>query len=150
MSDSCRELGLVTGITGENRALVTVHRAEACHSCSVKGACSALGGQTKDLVLEAENDARAQPGDRVTLSMPQSSVVKASMVLYLLPALGLVAGAVLGREVALAQGWITDPASITGSFLGLVVGFAISKVLSKKMGQAAKYRPRITAIAGRS
>ena len=68
MSDACQEFGTVTRIIRPNRAIVTVRRAEACQSCSVKGACSALGGQTTDMVLEAENEVQAQPVSEVWLS----------------------------------------------------------------------------------
>jgi positive regulator of sigma E activity len=56
MGTTCHEEATVTGATPEGQLLVTVERGEACHACAAKGACQALGGQTKDIVLTVDNE----------------------------------------------------------------------------------------------
>jgi sigma-E factor negative regulatory protein RseC len=140
----------MSGQAPDGRALVTIRRAEACHSCAAAGACQALGGQTKDVVLVVENHLGAKVGDQVTLSMAESSVLKASAVLYLLPACGLIAGAIVGWKLSVPMGWGGDPASIMGSTLGLGLGLYLARVLSRKMTRSTRYVPNLTAIVSRA
>ena len=149
MGVSCQETGSVTGLGPENRVFVTVKRSEACRSCSAHGACTALGGQTKDLVLTVENTIGAEPGDQVSISLSEASVVKASFVLYLIPAVGLIAGALTGRLFAPELGWSDDPASIAGSAAGLAGGLLITRMLGKRMSRSGRYMPKLVAIIGR-
>ncbi len=146
MSTSCNEIGTVKKLMPDGRAVVVIRRAEACHSCVAKGACQTLGGQTKDMTLVLANDLGAKPGDEVTLTLAEGSVIKASAVLYLLPAVGLVGGATLGWRFAADLGLGLDPASIIGAAVGLLVGFGATKLVSSKMSKQEEYTPHLTSI----
>ncbi len=148
MSVSCQEVAMVTEVTKEG-AVVKIRRAEACHACAARGACQSLGGKTEDISLVVENTLDARPGDMVVLTLPESSVIKASAVLYLLPASGLVAGALAGWLLGPKMGFRTDPASIIGSLVGLVVGLGLAHLAGKRMGRDKRYIPRLTAIKSR-
>jgi sigma-E factor negative regulatory protein RseC len=150
MTTTCHEEATVTGEVPGGRVQVTVERGEACHSCAAKGACKALGGQTKDIVLVVDNDLDAGPGDRVRITMAESAVLKASLVLYLFPALGLIGGAAGGWALARVQAWASDPSAIVGALVGLVVGFAVSRLVGGRMSRNKAFSPRLTAITGRS
>lgn len=150
MATTCHEEATVTGTAPGGRVQVTVARGEACHACAAKGACQALGGQTKDIVLLVDNDLDAGPGDRVRITMAESAVVKASAVLYLLPALGLIGGATGGWGLALSRGWQADPPAIIGALAGLIVGFALSRLVGGRMSRRRAFAPRMTAITGRA
>ncbi|MDJ0765604.1 MAG: SoxR reducing system RseC family protein [Myxococcota bacterium] len=147
---NCTEIALVTGIAPDGRAIVKIRRAEACHACAAKGACEALGGKTRDLELAVENTVNAKPGDAVVISMSEGSVIRASAVLYLLPALGLVTGAVVGWDQAEPLGMGSDPASMIGALGGLGLGLFLTRILSKKMSRSKRYMPRLTGIQTRS
>ena len=146
MSHSCQENAVVTGISQDGRAVVKVRRAEACQACSAKSACTALGGKTQDVVLVVDNTIGAKPGDSVVLTLSEANFIKASAVLYLVPALGLVGGALAGSTYAAEVGLGSDPASILGSLAGLVLGLVITKLLSRKMSKNPKYIPSLTSI----
>jgi sigma-E factor negative regulatory protein RseC len=150
MATTCHEEAMVTGDAPGGRVQVTVERGEACHSCAAQGACKALGGQTRDIVLIVDNDLRAAPGDRVRLTMAESALVKASAVLYLLPALGLIGGAAGGWAVGQSLGWQADPPAIVGALAGLVVGLLLGRLLGGRMARNKTFVPRLTAITGRS
>ena len=147
MSEStCHEVGIVTEVRPANRVLVKIRRAEACHSCASKGACTSLGGQTEDVYLEVENTVQATPGDQVTLTLSEASVVKASAVLYLMPALLLLGGAAIGYWLSGIYGWSSDPASLAGSGLGLFTGLLFSRLISAAMGKNPSYIPHLDSI----
>jgi sigma-E factor negative regulatory protein RseC len=148
MSYSCQETAFVTGLSPDGRAVVKVRRAEACQACSAKGACTALGGKTQDMVLVVDNTIGAKPGDSVILTLSEANFIKASAVLYLVPALGLVGGALAGSSFSTELGLKSDPASILGSLAGLVLGLLLTKLLSGKMSNNPKYIPRLTSIVG--
>jgi sigma-E factor negative regulatory protein RseC len=147
---TCHEEATVTGIATGGRVEVTVERGEACHSCAAQGACKTLGGQKRDLVLLVGNELDAAPGDRVRLTIAESAVVKASAVLYLLPALGLIAGAAAGWALAVRQGWPTDLPALIGAAVGLVVGLLAGRLVGGRLARQKAFVPQLTAITGRA
>jgi len=150
MATTCHEEATVTGDAPGGRIQVTVERGEACHACQARGACQTLGGQTKDIVLLVDNELNATPGDRVRITMAETAVIKASAVLYLFPALGLIGGAAAGWSIGSAQGWETDPSAVVGALGGLVLGFFVSWLVGSRMSRNKAFAPRLTAITGRS
>ncbi len=146
MSYSCQEIAVVTGLSPDGRAIVKVRRAEACQTCSAKSACMALGGKTQDVVLVVDNTVGATPGDSVVLTLSEANFIKASAVLYLVPALGLIGGALAGNSFYVELGLKSDPAAIIGSVVGLAVGLLVTKLLSGQMSKDPKYIPRLTSI----
>jgi sigma-E factor negative regulatory protein RseC len=148
MSATCSEVAEVTGRTKDGRLTVLIRRAEACHSCQAVGACQALGGKTEDVVLVVDdNGTGAEPGDRVALAMAESSVIKASAVLYLLPALGLIGGAVVAGPLGASGGIGEDPAAIVGSALGLGLGLLVAKLVAARLSGTPEYTPRILSAS---
>jgi sigma-E factor negative regulatory protein RseC len=145
---SCSGTGVVERILPDGRAAVRVSRAEACMSCESKGACTALGGQVKDHILVIPNAMEAQPGQWVTLNLPESSVLGASAILYGLPAVTLIGGAALGRAAADALGLGVDPATALGAGLGMVLGLVGIYVFNRKLGGTARYQPRMVGVLG--
>ena len=146
MSYSCQEIAVVTGLSPDGRAIVKVRRAEACQACSAKSACMALGGKTQDVVLVVDNTVGASPGDSVVLALSEANFIKASAVLYLVPALGLIGGAMAGSSFYGELGLKSDPAAIIGSVVGLGLGLLLTKILSGRMSKNPKYIPRLTSI----
>jgi sigma-E factor negative regulatory protein RseC len=150
VSESCNEEATVAAIRPDGRARVTVERGEACHACAARGACQSLGGQTKSFDIVVDNELGAVPGDRVVLSLAESAVLKASAVLYLLPATGLLGGAFAGYGIAVARGWATDPTAIAGCLAGLVLGLLASRLVSRRLERGKAFSPRMTRISGPS
>jgi sigma-E factor negative regulatory protein RseC len=150
MSETCHEEGTVTGMGPGELVEVTVERGEACGSCEARGACQTLGGQTKDLIVLAQNRAGAVEGDRVRLTLEESAVVKASAVLYLVPAIGLIAGAAAGYAIASGRGWDVNATSAIGCLTGMISGFLVSRTMGKRMTTRGTFVPRITAITSQA
>ena len=146
MSNECHEIALVTKITSERKVQVVIKRSEACGACAAKGACQALGGRTKDFFLELDNPIGAQVGDTVRITVSEAAVVRASAILYLLPAVSLILFALLGNALATRFGVSSDVASVSGAALGLGIGFLATWVTSKKAEKNKKVVPVITRI----
>ncbi|SEK81716.1 positive regulator of sigma(E), RseC/MucC [Atopomonas hussainii] len=78
-------------------------RQSTCQSCSAKAGCGQglmqrLGvGQRHGYVRCLTDDASLQVDDDVVIGVPEDAVVKSSMLVYLLPLLALLAGAVAGE-----------------------------------------------------
>lgn len=150
VSEACNEEALVAMLLTDGRAMVTIQRGEACHSCAARGACRTLGGMTDSFDLVVENDIGAAPGDRVALVLPESAVIKASALVYLLPAATLLAGAFCGSWLAASRGWPADPTSIAGGVTGLVSGLLATRAISRLAERGKTFVPRMTRIAPRA
>ena len=135
----------VTGrvaVDDDGALFVDVPRRSACQSCGKDSACgmSVLGGLagTAGFVRMDLKDGTAQSGDTVTLSCPQDGLLKAAVIAYAPPALGLVGGAV---TAALNGGG--DGVQALGALGGLVLGLMITR------WAAAKSRlPAMTILKG--
>ena len=144
MSSECFEKGLVTGVAPSGQVTVRLRRVEACHNCEAEGACKAFGGKTEDVEISVENTVNAKVGDEVRVSLLESSVIKASAALYLLPAMGLILGAVLGAELLAI--WDRDGRALLGAVLGVAIGFGLARWIGSRMSRDVRYLPRLTEI----
>jgi len=149
MSSECHETATVTSVINDNRVQVVVQRSEACGACSARGACQALGGQTKDFLLELDNTVGAKVGDVVRLTLSEGAIIQASAILYLIPAIGLLALALTGSALAPAMGMQSDQGAVIGALAGLVVGFALSWITARSVEKNRKTIPVITQVVSR-
>ena len=93
--------------TSHGRAKVAITRSEACGSCPAKSMCSTASGNIN--VLEVRNPVEARAGQTVIIELQPETLVKATAMVYLLPASAMVTGTTFG--------WLK-----TGSDLGAMVG----------------------------
>jgi sigma-E factor negative regulatory protein RseC len=109
-----RETGEVVGADG---AMLTVRmkRSAACSRC---GACAF--GESGDLTVSVRNGCGAKEHDRVVVELRSESFVKAALIMYGLPLIGLVSGIAAGSFIfeRIGLGKYSDPA-------GFVLGFAL-------------------------
>ena len=146
MSNTCQETGLVTGFDEDGHALVKIRRVDACHSCAARGACQALGGQSKEMLIPVDNTLDVQVGNSVILGLPEVSVVKASAAVYLLPASGLIGGALTAWKLAAPQSG--DGMVLIGAIAGLLLGLIAARILTKKMATDPRYQPKLIQKLG--
>jgi sigma-E factor negative regulatory protein RseC len=138
------EHGVVKEIQG-SKALVLTDRQSMCGECVARGCCHMLGGG-KEMLAEAINSVGAKAGDFVRIGIPEGTVTKASMVVYMVPALGLVGGATLGYYIAGPIGLDINLLTLLGSIVGLGLAFIAVRLLSNALGRKPSYRPEIIAI----
>ena len=138
------EHGVVKEIQG-SKALVLTDRQSTCGECVARGGCHMLGGG-KEMLAEAINSVGAKAGDFVIIGIPEGTVTKASMVVYMVPALGLVGGATLGYYIARSFRFDVNPLTLVGSVIGLGVAFIAVRLLSNTLSKKPTYRPEIIKI----
>ena len=120
-------------------------REDACHNCEASQFCHALTNCTT-LETKVLNKAGAGVGDLVMIHLSSHTVLKGALVLYLIPVLGLLTGAVAGsgfsKQLAIGE---TGAALVFG-LAGLVLGFIITAMISKRMSVGNRLIPEITHI----
>lgn len=98
-----------------------------CHKCSGCGAAK------EAIILKAENPIGAKVGDRVTIESASAPVLRAAVVLYVLPLLLFFIGYPIGA--------LTFGNGALAGCLGFVLGIGIVVLYDRKIG---KNRPSYT------
>ena len=133
---------VITSITPEG-AWVEGMQQSACGSCSAKAGCgqhtmSQLGRKVSlwlplnDLTNEATREAMAEPfriGQQVVVGLPEGAILRSTVVLYGLPLIALVLGAISGHAL-----W-GEVGSIVLSVLSMLLGFKAARYWSLKNKQ---------------
>lgn len=135
------ENGRVVSVRGDSLWVETVQRS-TCGSCEAEAGCGQglmarffLGSRFLPVFLEGRDPARYQPGDAVTIGIPEGVIVLTSLLAYMLPLVTLVVGASLGHWIA------GELLSVAGALLGLAAGFATARWVSRRYLRSRRYRP---------
>jgi sigma-E factor negative regulatory protein RseC len=137
------EVGIVEKIL-PHKAVVRVQRSSACAHCSSRGACRVTEG--KAMLIEVDNDLRAKVSDHVEISVPEGSLLKLSMLVYFMPILGLIAGALVGAASANYFNVQPTLASIVCGASAMGITFYGLKWLDRRAQAKGEYQPRMTRI----
>jgi positive regulator of sigma E activity len=85
-------------------------------------------------------------GDLVTIHLSSHTVLKGAFVLYLIPALGLLTGAVAGSDFSKQLALGETGVAILFGMAGLALGFIITAMISRRMSAGNRLTPEITHI----
>jgi len=113
-------------------ALVQANQANGCEQCNGKGCGAGKLSQlfcSKPRQFQVDNPINASVGDEVIVSVAEGAVLRGIGLVYLLPLLLLVMGAMLGNIWA-EQSEQRDGYAAAGALFGLAVGFVIAKWIS--------------------
>ena len=123
-------------------AWVSVNRRSACASCSASKGC----GQkrildwlpSKQIEVQVANPQRLplKPGQSVTLGLAEGALVRASLLLYMMPLLGLILFTLLTNFLDLSELF-----QILAAMLGLIMGFVATRVISLRELALGAYEP---------
>ncbi len=133
------EYGIVTRATSA-MAWVKTNRTATCEGCTAKASCGTMH-RGQEMTVEVPNTIGVQPGDSVIIGIETKPVMLLTFLVYVVPIICLVTGALVGDAVAPLIG-------INTSFSAMVLGFSAfgtaffvlhkkSDVFHKKQG----YRP---------
>ncbi len=138
------EIGIVKQVVGA-KALVAVQKQSACDKCAAGSICKALGDSAE---IEAVNDAHARVGDTVRILFKPYTYLKGTLLIYGLPALSLVIGAVVGREYVskLFIGADPDIVSALCGFGLMVSTFVVVRIVTKRYEGRKEVMPVIEEI----
>jgi len=137
------ESGKVVAVTGEHAWVQTI-RTSACQSCAARNGCgqkvlaSATGGRANQ--VRVFNSVNACVGEEVTLGIDESALLGASLLVYALPLLLMVAASMVGHQLSGGS----DFAAMSGAVAGLASGFLVSKQLQRR--NVDSYEPRLLRI----
>ncbi len=137
------EEGTVAEVEG-GIAKVAVLKKSACEQCAASGVCHP-GDQE---YLEAANPLGAKKGQRVKVVLAPQIYLKASIILYGIPMVALVAGAIIGKNIAIR--YAGEPNSDLWAFIAgmacMVISFLFIRSYNKKVEKTQKYKPMIVEI----
>ncbi|KJU86609.1 Positive regulator of sigma(E), RseC/MucC [Candidatus Magnetobacterium bavaricum] len=151
--NSCHmeETAIVKGVSGI-LATVVVKRTSACAHCSSSKVCNSdeEGADSEDSVIEAINTANAAVGQRVIVELKTYTYLKGAMIVYALPAVALLLGAILGKGVLSGMTMFSsmrpDVVSAIGGFTALVVSLVVVKLISDRLEKKTEYKAVIKKV----
>ncbi len=126
--------GVIEGID-RDMAKVKITRSSACgENCASCGLCPG-----RSAVVEAVNDACADIGDTVIISMSDKKVLTAAFLVYIVPLFALVAGYFAGEAL-----FKNETAAASSGLLVMAVTFGAIIRFDKKLKR--RYTPRVVDI----
>ena len=137
------EVGFVKSIDG-SLATVAIKKKSSCEGCTLK-ICKP---DEQHMEIEALNPVHAAVGQKVKVAMKSYSYLRNSAVIYGIPALFLVLGAVAGKEIISTFFMNSDP-DIVSAFSGFgaaAISFLCIKLWSVKAGTRKALKPVIEEI----
>lgn len=129
------ETATVVAIDGED-ALLQTQRKSACQSCSVKQGCGTsvlakvVGRRSSQILIK--NTLDASVGDELIIGIDDNALVKGSLLIYAMPVILLLLGALVGEFWAKSNNLNAELVSIIGGCLGFGLSmFFIRSILSR-------------------
>lgn len=132
------ETGVVIEISG-NMAKVKAARHGDCENC---GSCPGDSA----MVLDVFNPLDAKPGQKVAFEIPQSNMLLAAFMVYIMPLIAAALGAVAGWFIATSFGLPMVPMEIAGGVVVFVLSLIIVKLYDRSVRRNKKLLPVITKI----
>jgi len=118
----------------DKKAKIEIKRSKSCRGC---GLCSL--NPDGMMVAEIEDTIGVKVGDRVQVEIPDKDFLKAAFILYLVPVIGLITGALIGSK-------FNPHMSILGGFIGIVLSFVFVRYYDRKMGRQKGLHSRISKV----
>ncbi len=139
------ERGLVALINRDGSAQVMIERSDSCGDCGHSHCCTAVGASSK-MEINAVNEIGAGVGDLVSVRLGSSAVSASAFLLYLLPVIGLLAGALVGSEINEKLPLGETGSAILLGMIGLGLGFFLIALISSLTSVQKWLTPEISRI----
>ena len=128
-------------------AWVQAKRSGASEGCGRYDHCHAIDGGNK-MVIKAANQANAQIGDVVVLYLKSSAKFKCIATVYLLPVLGLFAGAFSATFLAPLIGLDPSRGMALFTIAGVLAAVALMRFLGNRLAHQEGCTPIVKRIVG--
>lgn len=137
------EIGVVQKTVGP-LATVLVERKSICDRCT-EGKCLLTEGGA---IIEAFNEVNARQGQRVKVVFRPYSYLKGSVLIYGIPALSLIIGAILGFLYLpkIISGFNPDVLSALGGFGLFIISFVVVRIVAGRMEKKVEYKPVVVEV----
>ncbi|MDH4227192.1 MAG: SoxR reducing system RseC family protein [Deltaproteobacteria bacterium] len=128
------ERATVASIRENGLAVLRAKRTKSCDGCTSKDTC--LSVSDEEMEIEAINEAGAKAGDRVVFTMPEGAVIRAGVLVYLVPLIGFIIGVVVAQIAtpSLFPDMNADAASAVLGFIVMIAAYFAVSAYSKKAG----------------
>ena len=136
------ERGIVEKIDNQ-KAIVRVTKSSACAHCGSRDSCNI---SDRDMLVEVANDLKAAVGDSVEISVPEGTLLKLSVLIYLFPIIALMVGAFLGNFLAESFHINQSLSAVTGGGILLIIAFCGLKFYERTKKSGEGHSPRMTRI----
>jgi sigma-E factor negative regulatory protein RseC len=140
------EFGSIVELKGREVAVVLCEKSTFCQNCASMESCQ-VGDDNKSKLVEALNTLGAEVGDRVKLAVSSKTFLQSSFLLYIVPLIALIVGAVCGEVLGSTLEVGPDP-NLLAAVLGtafMVASFFVIRVGSRAIPKES-FMPRIVAI----
>jgi sigma-E factor negative regulatory protein RseC len=140
------EIGTVVELKSKLLAVVMCTKSSLCENCATNGNC-ALGDDDNTRLIEVHNLLGAEVGEQVRIATTTKSFLQSSFLLYIVPLIALVIGAIVGLLVGEKIPTGLDPnllSAIFGVFF-MSGSFVILRVGSSALNKES-YMPKIIEI----
>lgn len=92
--------GKISKLLPGNVAEVICEPNDACEKC--KGCAMSSSGE---IIVRAKNSIGAGAGDRVEIEIPEGEGIRAALMVFILPVIGLLAGYFFGKNLFLSESY---------------------------------------------
>ena len=140
------EYGSVIELRSKNVAVVLCQKSSFCENCAAEGICH-VGDDNSSKTVEVHNHLAADIGDRVKIATTTRTFLQSSFLLYIVPLIFLVTGAVSGQLLGEYLDNGLDP-NLLSALLGtsfMAGSFMIIRFGSRALQKEA-YMPRVVEI----
>ncbi len=132
--------------TFDDKAKVRTLRSSACEGCAAASFCNPEKGT--EMIIEVVNNIHAKVGERVKIGLKPGVYLKASFLVYMVPIITFIIGAIIGKELAVYISYSKDSdlfAIIIGAIL-LIPTFIAMRLYNRKIEKDRTYQPVILEV----
>jgi sigma-E factor negative regulatory protein RseC len=127
-------------------------KAGGCSACSSKTSCSSSTPfdflRKEPQKMRVLNPLYARPGDSVVVGMQGNALVAYSLLAYVLPLLGLILVAMLGREIFAFMGVVNELGTVFSGIVGLLGGLRLANLIVSRSFKSSDFQPVILRVSG--
>ncbi|MFZ2197373.1 MAG: SoxR reducing system RseC family protein [Thermodesulfovibrionales bacterium] len=136
-------IGIVRSVEGNMAKVCVTAGPGYCETCHHRDVCDIETGG-----IEAVNLVNAKVGQKVRINIKTLTRLKEVLVMYLLPIVALLTGAVLGRSYlpAYFRGTSPDVLSAAAGFFLFLITLLTARLFSRKMEKKTEKKPVIESI----
>ncbi|UTV28180.1 SoxR reducing system RseC family protein [Photobacterium atrarenae] len=146
-----RSLATVVSVA-PGRITVSCQQETSCGHCASRDSCGtgivskAVPGRSHQIDIPTREPVRV--GEVVEIGLPEQSMLNSALLVYVLPLLCLILGAVVGQWwfVDLAGGG--EPAVILTAALSAGAGLLLARRLARRLEHQTAYKPSLIRVLG--
>ena len=140
-------VGTVIETSGEF-AMIASSKRGICDGCADRASCSLAPETPVRLTdeIRARNPIDAQRGDRVEFDLEGHAELGVSLLVWIVPLVGLIAGAVLGANVHHLSSLERDIATLFGAVVGAVLAYGVVVLVDRRAKDDARLVPVILKV----